>query len=291
MTADNSRAADQLLAGAIDAHVHGSPDVFERQMNVVELARDAADCGMAGLVLLNHFSDTTPQAALVETVVDGISVRGGLKLNHPAGGLNPEAVRIALELGAAKIDMPTQQAANELRSKGADPENGLSVTTDEGALRPAVHEILSLVSAADATVATGHLSPDELQMVVHAALDHGIQHPVVSHPTLPSIDLPVDVQTQLAERGAVLEYCYVTTTNVLTSHYENWEPFSPSELLAQAHTVGPESAILATDYGQPANPKPTTGLREFVEDALAFGFSDQEITRMVRENPRRVYNF
>lgn len=289
MTA-NSTQADELLDGAIDAHVHGAPDVFERRMNVVELARDAAAQGMAGLLLLNHFSDTTPQAAIVEALVDDITVKGGLKLNHPAGGLNPEAVRIALELGAAKIDMPTQQAANELRAKGDDPKEGITVTAGDE-LRPAVHDILGLVGDTDATIATGHLSPREIRTVTAAALDHGIQQPVVSHPTLPSIDLPVDVQVHLAAQGAMIEYCYVTTTDVLSSHFEGWEPQAPADLLEQAHEVGPESVILATDFGQPGNPAPADGLREFVAAAIEFGFSEREVAQMVQENPRQVYGF
>jgi len=289
MTA-NSTQADDLLDGAIDAHVHGAPDVFERRMNVVELARDGAVHGMDGLLLLNHFSDTTPQAAIVETLVDDITVKGGLKLNRPAGGLNPEAVRIALELGAAKIDMPTQQAANELRAKGDDPKQGISITASDE-LRPALHNILGLVGDTDATVATGHLSSREIRAVTTAAFDHGIQQPVVSHPTLPSIDLPVDVQVHLAEQGAMIEYCYVTTTDVLSSHFEGWEPHAPADLLEQANEVGPGSVILATDFGQPSNPVPADGLRKFIEAALEYGFSEHEVEQMVQENPREVYGF
>lgn len=290
MKNSNTRTATELLDGAIDTHVHGAPDIFDRRMTVVEVAKDAAQCGMDGVLLLNHFSDTTPQAAIVDSLGDDITVKGGIKLNRPSGGLNPEAVRIAIELGAAKIDMPTQHAANELRAKGKNPDSGLTVMED-GDLRPEVHEILELVAESPATVATGHLSATEVVAVTEAAFDHGISHPVISHPTLASIDLPVENQVQLAEQGAVVEYCYINTTDILRSHYDGWEPSAPSDLLEQASKVGPESVILATDFGQPSNPKPSTGLRDFIADALEFGFSEQEIVQMTQKNPRRVYNF
>lgn len=290
MTNHTNRAASEILDGAIDPHVHGAPDIFERCMDVVEIARDARDCGMAGVILLNHFSDTTPQAAIVDSLFDDITVKGGLKLNRPAGGLNPDAVRIALELGTAKIDMPTQHAANEIEAKGEDPTGGLGVLRDNE-LRPEVHEILELVSNSEATVATGHLSPLEVRAVTEAAFEHGISHPVISHPMLASIDLPVETQVELAEQGAVIEFCYVNTTDVLRSHYDGWEPYVPSDILEQVAAVGPKSAILATDFGQRSNPKPTIGLQSFISDALEFGFSEAEVDQMVRKNPARVYGF
>lgn len=290
MTDDRDQTAVELLQGAIDSHVHGAPDVVDRLMTVAELAEDAATYEMAGILLLNHYSDTTPQATIVDSLVDQVQVEGGLKLNRPVGGLNPDAVRVALDLGAVKIDMPTQHAANELRAKGKDPAEGIGAI-EGGELRPVVHEILSMVADSPATIATGHLSGEEVEAVVTAALDHGIDRPVISHPTLASIDLPVETQVHLADHGAIVEYCYVNTTDVLQSHFDGWEPLSPSAILQQAAAVGPESAILATDFGQSRNPAPTAGLRQFIADALSFGFGDVEIRRMVSENPREVYGF
>lgn len=283
-------ATDSLIDGAIDCHVHGAPDIVPRLMSVVEVARDGERAGLDGVLLLNHYSETVSQAVIVDEVVDDITVRGGIKLNRPAGGLNPDAVEIATQLGAAKIDMPTQHAANELAVKGKDPDEGVSVMED-GELRPEVHEILDIVEASDATVATGHLSAEEAVAVAEAALDHGIEHPVVSHPELASIEVPVDEQKQLADEGAIMEYCYINTTDILDAHFDDWTPYPPEDILEQAKEVGPESVILATDFGQESNPAPSEGFRSFIRDALEFGFNEDEVETMVKENPRRVYNF
>jgi len=293
MTSSNQEtqtAVDRLLDGAIDAHVHGAPDIVPRLMTVVEVARDGQQAGLDGVLLLNHYSETTSQAAIVDEVVDDIMVRGGIKLNHPVGGLNPDAVEVVTELGAAKVDMPTQHAANEFEVKGKDPEDGVSVMAD-GELKPEVHKILDIVAASDATVATGHLSAEEAVAVAEAALDHGINHPVISHPELASIGVPIEDQKRLADEGAVVEYCYINTTDVLHGHFDDWTPYAPEDLLEPAREVGPESVILATDFGQESNPAPSEGFRSFVGDALEFGFSEDEVETMLKDNPRRVYNF
>lgn len=282
--------ADSHITGSIDPHVHADPDVWPRRNDVVAVARAARDAGMGGFVIVNHFSETAGQAAVVDRVVDGIEVKGAIKLNRPVGGLNPAAVETVLELGAVKIDMPTQQSTNELAFCGEDPSKGVA-TVEDGELRDAAHEILDLVADYGATLATGHLSPDEIATVVDAALAHGVENVVVSHPELPSVDVPLEQQVALAERGAMMEYCYVTTTEVLHDYYDIDAPLAPSDVLEMAERVGPESVLLATDFGQPDNPTPPEGMAAFAADAVEYGFDDDEIDRMVRENARAVYGF
>lgn len=282
--------ATDLLKGSIDPHVHAAPDIWNRSSDVIDVARDARKAGMSGVLLVNHFSETAGQAAIVDRVVEDIDVRGAIKLNRPVGGLNPDAVEVVLELGAAKVDMPTQQSTNELSVKGECSERGISVI-DDGELREEVFEILELVKKHDRAVATGHLASAEVQAIAEAAFDHGIDHPVVSHPELPSVSVPQETQVELAERGAMMEYCYVSTTEVLHDHYDLESPPTPMDILDMAAAVGPESVMLATDFGQPTNPSPTEGMHSFIEDSLEYGFSEDEVELMVRENARSVYDF
>lgn len=277
---------DAVFDGSIDGHVHASPDVWPRRMDAVTLATEARDAGMGGLVLVNHFSETASQAAIVERIVDGITVRGAIKLNRPTGGLNPDAVETVLDLGAVKVDMPTQHAVNDIAHSGGDTSRGVPIA-EAGALRPELHRILEIVADSDATIATGHLTSDEVTRVVEAAFEHGIDTPVVSHPMLPIIDLPIDRQIALADQGAVMEYCYINTTSLIPDMYG--EAPSITDLLAAANAVGPDSAILATDFGQPTNPSPPDGLRSFIAAAIDHGFSPDAVQTMTTHNPRRVY--
>jgi len=81
--------ARQLLEGAVDTHVHSSPDLVERKLDDFELVRQARDRGMAGVVLKNHFFTTTLRAKLVASQVPGIAVVASVVLNQSMGGINP----------------------------------------------------------------------------------------------------------------------------------------------------------------------------------------------------------
>lgn len=92
------------IEGAIDFHVHSSPDVFGRSMDDIEVARLAKHKGMRAIVLKNHVTSTADRAMIVNQVVPGIEVFGGIVLNRAVGGVNVHAVSgcIACPAGAAK---------------------------------------------------------------------------------------------------------------------------------------------------------------------------------------------
>ncbi len=70
------------LEGAIDLHVHSAPDIDPRRYHDLELAREAAGAGMAGLLLKNHQFSTVERAWLVSQVVHDVCIFGGLVLNE-----------------------------------------------------------------------------------------------------------------------------------------------------------------------------------------------------------------
>jgi hypothetical protein len=156
------------LSGAIDLHVHCSPDVRPRKMHAVGLAQAARDAGMRALLLKNHQFPTAPLADILRHAVPGIGLFGGLVLNQAAGGFNIEAVDTALQLGAMQIWMPTRSAAHERTLLGY-PGEGLRIHDDLGHLLPAVREILSLIAQAGAILGTAHISPAEIVMLVREA--------------------------------------------------------------------------------------------------------------------------
>src|SRR5439155_7550153 len=101
-----------FLEGAVDLHVHSSPDIDPRRFDDIDLAREAARAGLGAVLIKSHQNSTVERAWLVSKVVPGIQVFGGLVLNETVGGLNPSAVRLALALGAKQIWMPTRPARN-----------------------------------------------------------------------------------------------------------------------------------------------------------------------------------
>ncbi|MBI3281199.1 MAG: hypothetical protein HYZ57_15295 [Acidobacteria bacterium] len=267
------------LEGAIDLHVHSAPDIDPRRYDDLELAREAAGAGMAGLLLKNHQFSTVERAWLVSQVVHDVCIFGGLVLNETVGGLNPKAVRTAIRLGAKEIWMPTRSAANHRRHQAQS--GGIQVLDGDGALVPEAEEILQALAGSGCILGTGHLGPDEAAPLIRRARALGIQV-LVTHPEWSGTLYPIELQRELAALGGVFfERCFVSTT-----HRCGFTPFRTIEDAIAA--VGPESTVLASDLGQPDTPAPVEGLRVYAGRLRADGFPADQIRQMMQANPARL---
>ena len=89
------------IAGLMDTHVHAAPDVFGRALDDEEVAIIYRDRGLEALVLKNHVATTADRAWFAHKHVAGLKVFGGIALNSPAGGINPDAVNWMARMQAA----------------------------------------------------------------------------------------------------------------------------------------------------------------------------------------------
>ena len=283
MTSDlrASDAAYELLAGAIDVHVHAGPDPYtERRMDARELAQAAQERRMGGLVLKSHEYGTQPLAWALEHEFPDLRLYGGIALDHGVGGLNPEALRIALKLGTKVVWMPTFDAAHwRAHSPGrffaaAEPIRAID---EDGRLLDVCHELLDLIAEHDAVLASGHLSVEESLPLVRAARERKIRC-VITHA---SFWWPIDAQREIAALGGWLEQCAIAT------YHEGGES-AFEQIAAQVSAVGPKHTILATDLGQAANPDPPEGFALWIDRFLQAGFHADDVGRMVRENPAEL---
>jgi len=265
------------LAGVIDLHVHAGPDVRPRKLDAVALARAAKAAGMRALLLKSHHTITADLAQIVEDVVGGIRIFGGVTLNEPVGGLNPEAVRAAIALGAKEIFMPTHSAANQRRHDGK--AGGITILDDAGRLRNEVKPILALAAEADVILGTCHLSPDEILVLVREARRAGVRKVLVNHPELNSLAIPLAMQQAMASEGAFFERMHL---------HGNSATDLPG-LAAMTRAVGVERTVLVTDLGAAAyDVDPVQGMREFLQQMATQGFSQTEIDLMARQTPARL---
>jgi hypothetical protein len=271
-----------------------------RLIDDVDLAHRCAEVGLAGFVLKSHYVPTAERAAVVRKVVPGVEACGAITLNGSVGGLNPVAVEIAGRQDARVVWMPTVDSLNQRRSRAKDPEGArppmwaalqddlraqgmepapVAVVDDEGAVLSETRKILTLVASHGMTLATGHLDGAEIVAVVRAAAEAGVRQVVVTHPEFTSQRLPVEVQRELADLGALLERCFTTPhTGKVT-----WEL-----LIENIRTVGPAHSVLSSDLGQPFNPPVEDGLALMADHLLGAGFTDDEIHEMAVVNSRRV---
>lgn len=287
----------EVIAGAIDLHVHAGPDVMERRLDDVDLARDFLDHGLSGFVLKSHYLPTAERARTVERAVPGSRIVGAIALNHAVGGVNPAALEVSARSGARVVWMPTVDAANEwtARKPGAPPPAWgavqdqlmarpgypppITLVDADGRVGEAVSQCLEIAAAHGMVVATGHVGRREIFALVRRATEMGVGRIVVTHAEFPSVDLTAEEQVELAGLGAYIEHCYTTAYTGKTT----WEA-----VFANLRATGAGRAVISTDLGQPANPPAAEGLADFADRLLRAGFSAEAVRRMAVVNPAEL---
>jgi hypothetical protein len=287
--------ARELMHGTVDLHTHSSPDLFPRVCDHVELAAAARRSGMRGIVLKSHFATTTFVAELVKKEVREIGVFGGIVLNRWVGGLNPDAVDMAIASGARQVWMPTLSSARHLQCYGESqfrvqkmtrtmqrsPGEGLTVLGADGKLLPEVEAILDLVARGDVILGTGHLGPEEALAVTREARQRGVRRILVTHADFEVNRFSLDVQRQLAEEGALIEKCLLTVM-------PGWASTTMERIGADIKALGPERCVLVTDFGQANHPNPVEGMEDFIGRLLDQGISEDAVYTMANVNPCRL---
>lgn len=273
---------ETIIEGAIDMHVHGSPDVTPRKLSDIGVAKQAKQAHLAGVLLKCHYGSTAARAQLAAESVPGIAVYGGVVLNRFVGGINPAAVETELALGAKEVWMPTISSVNHLQFARQPLKAAVSVTDEQGRLLPAVYEVLELVGKAGVILGTGHLTPEESYKVIAAAQEKGIRKILVTHPEWEVTAMPLAMQRELAQRGVYFERCFYACNSQ--------QHLPVEELVGQVKSIGPSSTVLSSDFGQVFNEEPVVGFRRLIRVMLENGVTPEEVAVMVKDNPRRLLN-
>jgi hypothetical protein len=276
--------ASDLVVGAIDMHCHHGPDPHRaRSVDAAEAVAEAEELGLGAVVLKSHAYPTGPVAVLMQKTVARLRVFGGICCDFEVGGLNPAAVEVALRTGAKVVWMPTFSSVVD-RRKLKLPGPGIPLLDARAKLVAPVEDILRLAKAHDAVVATGHTDLPEQFALVDAARALGVQV-VMTHAleTLVGPDHVLRDVVELADRGAVIEFTYLTCIPGGMAATEAPETFARAMM-----TVGPERAIMSTDFGQERSPHPAVGMRMFIAEMLGCGVPAAAVDLMARKNPARL---
>ena len=232
------------------------PDVVERIIDDISLARKFQELGMAGFVLKSHYGSTAERAAVVRAAVPGVRrarrdrAEPGRRRHQPARGRDRRArgrphrlaadrrlgQRVARARGAAGGQGAGvgQAPARVCASRGSRSRRCRSSTSTARSL-PEVREVLGMIARHGMCLATGHLSRDEIFAVVDAAVEAGVETIVITHPEFPSQDLSVEDQNALADKGALLERCFTTPhTGKVT-----WERWTREHSRHRTRALGP----------------------------------------------------
>ncbi len=289
-------SAWKCLQGAYDLQVHVAPDVIERRVDDLDLAKEFLERGLKGFVLKSHYFPTAERAKVVTKAVPGIAAYGAITLNHSVGGLNPVALELAGRSGCKIVWFPTVDANNEtagrldgpnvklpfwakiqreLAATGIAPPP-LTVLNLEGETSEVTKRCIEIIAKHNMILATGHLGRVEIFELVKTARAMGTQKVLVTHAEFPSQNLTADEQKHLADMGAYIEHCFTT----MHTGKAPWEA-----VMEAIRVVGPERCVLSTDLGQTINPPVAEGFAMFTQKMLDAGFSVDQIRRMTVTNP------
>jgi len=274
---------DPALVGAIDLHAHCDPDSYPRQWDGFEVARLDKERGLRGLVLKNHYTETAGLAFLVRKYgTPGIEVFGGLTLDTPVGGVNPQAVRYMADVAGRYgriVWMPTHDSEHEVTYNKQD--RPFVRVSRSGELLPEVREVLSLIAQNDLTLATGHVSADEALMIIREARQRGVQRIILTHPLLgPQYTYPS--LAQLREAVSLGAYMEIVARNLTGS------PADQARALEAIRLVGPGSTFISSDAGLTGSPNHTDALAQAAKVLRQAGFDEAALTAMFKQNPARL---
>lgn len=276
------------VEGAIDLHCHPFPDLFPRLADDLDIAIAARNAGMKALVMKCHHENTVSRAYLVQRMVPGIRVYGGIVLNSYVGYINPAAVEAALRMGGKEVWMPTVDAGYHAQmhggaggydsQKGGRGGEGIWIEDKEGKLKPEVSEVLKLVAQHNAILGTCHLSPREIVLLVREARKLGVEKVVVTHPffKVPNLDLPT--LEEVVRLGGMPEFGYCTVSPA-------WQYAAPEKIVEAISRVGASRCLLVSDTGQRHNPLPSEALRIFSQTLFEKGIDEAGIRLMTQQNP------
>jgi hypothetical protein len=280
----------ELLEGSIDLHIHAGPDLFPRELDEADVAQQAEEIGMNAVLFKSHFTTNADRIYMLRKRFEKTGLHSSVVLNKSVGGVNPEAVFAALNLGAVRVEMPTVDAKQHIQKLGRTypwskiqlPETeGITILDGEGRLVPEVTQVAELVAAHDAILATGHHTIPEIYALIEEAARVGVKKILVTHADLDVVSIPKEDQRRMAEMGATIEHSFTSCTHLR-------QRLDPRLIVEAIDYVGAERCIMSSDMGQPVNPIPREGFRMFVKTMLHLGVSQGEVDTMIRENPARL---
>jgi hypothetical protein len=283
-----------LLNGAYDIHVHGSPDLILRSNDPLLLLNEARQAKMAGILLKDHTTSTVRRVyVLNQQEHSDFKFFSSLCLNPPVGDLNLSAVESSIREGVNVVFFPTYGSRHHISLWGAGKPptafpfstpspSGVSILNPDGSLKVECCKILRLIADNNTVLATGHISPEESLKLIRKASQLGCKKMVVTHASESVTQMSPSQQREAVKMGAYIEHCFFAVTPTCPN------PISLEEIRDQIRYVGVEHAILSSDFGQIHNPPPVEGFGLYLEKMRQVGFSKDEIRQMTRETPKMI---
>ena len=281
-------SVDKDLNGIIEMHVHAAPDVRNRSIDQLNLARQFRQNGYRAVMFKCHDFCTADNAYLLSDMVPGLDVFGGIALNLNYGPkVNVQAAKMATQLTGGRcrcIWMPTYQSAYDMKRAG---KTGVPILDGAGKVLPEVVKVMELCRDEDIIFATGHSSPEECVTLSAKAKEVGVKKFVVTHCTQTFWFLTKDQAMKCLENGAYLEHSilpYYNGEHCLVPAYQKARQTKLEEIVEYIK-LDPSHQFISSDLGMSKMPNPVDGMLDCLRGLRKAGLADNELDIATRKVP------
>lgn len=262
-----------------DVHVHSAPSVMPRHQVDARAVAEQRAMGFTLSVLKAHEGFTAERATLA-----GEGALGGVVLNSPVGGANPDAVEVAARMGGRIVWMPTVSAVNHIAHQRASALKvhrkfelrAVEVVTD-GRLAAGWHEVLEVVAHHDLLLASGHLAMAETLLLFREATRLGVRRLLVNHPQMAFLGWDDQAAQELRALGASIELSILP--DILDAHSMT------SLRLSVSYPV--ELQVFGGDFGHAHYPTAASALPSWLVQ-LADRVGEEAAKNIMSINGRRL---
>lgn len=283
----------ELVAGAMDLHIHAAPSPFPRRLGIREACEQAAWAGFSAVAFKSHHhAMTTDVAAAAELDPLPITALSGVTLNNYIGGVNPNAVELSFALGGRMVWMPTTASHAHLCCAGeiAFPQAAVPMRPDveiplvdkDGALLSEVQEVMALIKENDGVLCAGHTGADVTDTLITAARRMGIERILVLHPNYVVGATPERCR-RWAEQGVMIEH-----SAAMYDDRSNLHSFKIDSLIEYLQVVGPANTMIGSDLGQADNPFPVEGIARTAELLVDAGVDNADVRVVLSKTPHKL---
>lgn len=291
-----------ILQGVYDLHIHTGPSVARRLLDAGEMMVNAEEAGYKGFLVKDHYAPSAHGCNIVEKNISrkGCRCYSSIVLNNCVGGLNILALDVAYSMGCRMVYMPTVSSRLHIEDhKGrkflgsgsmttTDLEEPICLLGSDGKLIPQCVEVLRYIAEkGDLVLSTGHISWQETDVLVPAALELGVRKIIVNHPSF-TVMAPHDAIARWAKQGAFIEMTACEFGMVLKDDDNH---FNPLKLFHQYTDAGVpfEQMFIVSDFGQSISPEPVAGMFKFLgllHERL--GYSAEMLEQLTKRTPARI---
>jgi Family of unknown function (DUF6282) len=157
-----------------------------------------------------------------------------------------------------------------------------------GQVTPEMEAILRIIARENLVLATGHVHPEEVIVVLRRGRELGVKNMLITHGFTTVPGLTMAQAKDVTDMGALIEIQFQAGPNAPLPFLTHWTQINAKHVAQAAKELGAKSLVISSDLGQSANITHPDGIEVAVGAVKKEGVADADIEQMLRKNPARL---